>query len=341
MASVVVTGGAGYIGSHIVRRLAASGWDVTVVDDLSEGHRAAVGSVALVEGDFGDPTVLEPLLEGEGVEYVVHMAAFCQVGESVANPARYYDNNVAKTLRLLDAARRLGVKGIVFSSSAAVYGDPVEVPITEEHPLSPTNPYGETKLVIENALAWFHRAYGLRYAALRYFNAAGAHPDGDLGEDHEPESHLIPRLLRSILDGGPPTPVFGEDYPTTDGTCVRDYIHVVDLAEAHVAALEALERGRVEAEAFNLGNGEGFSVRDVVDTVARVTGKTPPTERAPRRAGDPAILVAASERAGRRLGFEPRFPRLEDIVRTAWAWHRDHPKGYGDRVPLDGRSRGG
>ena len=331
MASVVVTGGAGYIGSHIVRRLAASGWDVIVVDDLSEGHRAAVGNVALVEGDFGDPAVVEPLLEGEGVEYVVHMAAFCQVGESVANPARYYDNNVAKTLRLLDAARRLGVKGIVFSSSAAVYGDPVEVPITEEHPLSPTNPYGETKLVIENALAWFHRAYGLRYAALRYFNAAGAHPDGDLGEDHEPESHLIPRLLRSVIDGGPPTPIFGEDYPTTDGTCVRDYIHVVDLAEAHVAALEALERDRVEAGAFNLGNGEGFSVRDVVDTVARVTGKTPPTERAPRRAGDPAILVASSERAGRRLGFEPRLPRLEDIVRTAWAWHRDHPKGYGDR----------
>jgi UDP-glucose 4-epimerase len=331
MASVVVTGGAGYIGSHIVRRLAASGWDVTVVDDLSEGHRAAVGGVALVEGDFGDPTVLEPLLEGEGVEYVVHMAAFCQVGESVANPSRYYDNNGAKTLRLLDAARRLGVKGIVFSSSAAVYGDPVEVPITEEHPLSPTNPYGETKLVIENALAWFHRAYGLRYAALRYFNAAGAHPDGDLGEDHAPESHLIPRLLRSVLDGGPPTPVFGEDYPTTDGTCVRDYIHVADLAEAHVAALEALERDRVEAGAFNLGNGEGFSVRDVVDTVARVTGKTPPTERAPRRAGDPAILVASSERAARRLGFEPRLPRLEDIVRTAWAWHRDHPKGYGDR----------
>jgi UDP-glucose 4-epimerase len=331
MASVVVTGGAGYIGSHIVRRLAASGWDVIVVDDLSEGHRAAVGNVALVEGDFGDPAVVEPLLEGEGVEYVVHMAAFCQVGESVASPARYYDNNVAKTLRLLDAARRLGVKGIVFSSSAAVYGDPVEVPITEEHPLSPTNPYGETKLVIENALAWFHRAYGLRYAALRYFNAAGAHPDGDLGEDHAPESHLIPRLLRSILDGGPPTPVFGEDYPTTDGTCVRDYIHVTDLAEAHVAALEALERNRVEAGAFNLGNGEGFSVRDVVDTVARVTGKTPPTERAPRRAGDPAILVASSERASRRLGFEPRLPRLEDIVRTAWAWHRDHPKGYGDR----------
>jgi UDP-glucose 4-epimerase len=331
MSSVLVTGGAGYIGSHIVRCLLGSGWDVTVVDDLSEGHRAAVGEAALVVGDFADPAVLDPLLLGERTEYVVHMAGFCQVGESVADPARYYDNNVVKSLRLLDAARRRGVKGIVFSSSAAVYGDPVEVPITEEHALSPTNPYGETKMAFENALAWFHRAYGMRYAALRYFNAAGAHPDGDLGEDHEPESHLIPRLLRSVLREGPPTPIFGEDYPTTDGTCVRDYIHVVDLAEAHVAALEALELGRIEAGAFNLGNGEGFSVRDVIETVATVTGEMPPTEKAPRRSGDPAILVASSERARRRLGFEPSFPRIEEIVRTAWVWHRDHPKGYGDR----------
>ncbi|MBZ5640540.1 MAG: UDP-glucose 4-epimerase GalE [Acidobacteriia bacterium] len=331
MASVVVTGGAGYVGSHVVRRLLGAGWDVIVIDDLSEGHRAAVGDATLVVGDFGDPAVLDPLLQGEKVEYVVHMAAFCQVGESVIDPARYYENNVAKSLRLLDVARRYGVKGLVFSSSAAVYGDPVEVPITEEHPLAPTNPYGETKLAFENALSWFHRAYGTRYAALRYFNAAGAHPDGDLGEDHEPESHLIPRLLTSILRGGPPTPIFGEDYPTTDGTCVRDYIHVADLAEAHVAALEALEKGRIEAGAFNLGNGEGFSVQDVIDTVARVTGEMPPTETAPRRGGDPAILVASANRALRRIGFDPAFPRLEEIVRTAWVWHRDHPAGYGDR----------
>jgi UDP-glucose 4-epimerase len=329
MSSVLVTGGAGYIGSHIVRRLVGSGRNVTVIDNLSAGHRAAVGGAPLVVGDFADPAVLEPLLRAERFEYVVHMAAFSQVGESVVDPARYYDNNVAKSLSLLDEARRHGVKGIVFSSSAAVYGDPVEVPITEEHPLKPTNPYGETKLAFENALAWFHRAYGMRYASLRYFNAAGAHPDGDLGEDHDPESHLIPRLLRSILEKGPPTPIFGEDYPTSDGTCVRDYVHVVDLAEAHVAALEALEHGRVEAGAFNLGNGEGFSVRDVIETVAKVTGEMPPTERAPRRDGDPAILVASSDRAARRLGFEPSFPRLEEIVRTAWAWHRDHPSGYG------------
>ncbi len=330
MASVVVTGGAGYVGSHVVRRLAASGWDVTVIDDLSAGHRAAIGNVALVEGDFSDPALLEPLLEAEGVEYVVHAAAFRSKGDA-ADPARLYDVNVAKTLRLLDAARRLGVKGIVFASAAAVYGDAVDVPITEEHPLAPTSAYGETKLVIERALGWFHRAYGLRYATLRQFNAAGADPDGDLGEDHEPEVHLIPRLLRSILDGGPPTPIFGEDYPTTDGTCVRDYVHVSDLAEANVAALEALEKGRIEAEAFNVGNGEGFSVRDVVDAVRRVTGKEPPIEVAPRRGGDPGILVASSDRAARRLGFEPRFRRLEDIVRTAWIWHRDHPRGYGER----------
>jgi UDP-glucose 4-epimerase len=332
MASVLVTGGAGYVGSHVVRRLAGSGWEVTVLDNLSEGHRAAVSGATLVVGDFDDPALLEPLLQGEGIDYVVHLAASSQVGESVADPAPYYENNVSRTLRLLDAVRRYNVKGIVFSSAASIYGDAVDVPITEEHPASPTSPYGETKLAIENALAWFHRAYRTRYAALRYFNAAGAHPDGDLGEHHEPESHLIPRLLRSVVDGGPPTPVFGEDYPTSDGTCVRDYVHVMDLAEAHVVALEALERGRIEAGAFNLGNGEGFSVRDVIEAVARVTGQMPPTERAPRRAGDPAILVASSERAARRLGFKPAFPRLDEIVRTAWTWHRDHPRGYGDRA---------
>jgi UDP-glucose 4-epimerase len=331
MSSVLVTGGAGYIGSHIVRRLREAGWGVTVIDDLSAGHRVAVGDAALVEGDFADPALLDPLLGGERFAYIVHLAAFSQVGESVAEPARYYENNVSKSLKLLETARRYGVKGIVFSSSAAVYGEPVEVPITEEHPLAPTNPYGETKLAFENALNWFHRAYRTRYVALRYFNAAGAHPSGEIGEDHEPESHLIPRLIRSILDGGPPTPIFGEDYPTTDGTCVRDYVHVVDIAEAHVAALDVLERGKIDAGAFNLGNGEGFSVRDVVETVTKVAGQRPPTERAPRRPGDPAILVASSQRAVKRLGFEPSYPGLEEIVRTAWAWHRDRPKGYGDR----------
>jgi UDP-glucose 4-epimerase len=325
---VVVTGGAGYIGSHIVRRLREAGRQVVVVDDLSSGHRAAVAGVPLIVGDFGDRDLLDELFGNHDVGVVVHMAASCLVGESMAHPARYYENNFVRSLRLLEAIRRYEATGIVFSSSAAVYGDPVDVPILESHPTVPTNPYGETKLAFERALGWYHLAYGVRYVSLRYFNAAGAHPDGDLGEDHRPETHLIPRLLRSLLDGGPPTPLFGDDYPTSDGTCVRDYVHVLDLADAHVLAVDSLERGTIEAESLNLGNGEGFSVLEVVEAVARVTGERPATERAPRRPGDPAILVASSERAARRLGWKPKHSRLDEIVRTAWIWHRSHPSGY-------------
>ncbi|HEX6851501.1 MAG TPA: UDP-glucose 4-epimerase GalE [Candidatus Polarisedimenticolaceae bacterium] len=331
MSDVLVVGGAGYVGSHVVRRLVEAGREVVALDDLSMGHRLAVGGVPFVEGNFGDAARLAGVLGGGGARWIVHLAASALVGESVADPAKYYANNLVNTLTLLDAARRHDVEGIVFSSTAAVYGDPVEVPIVEQHPCAPTNPYGETKLAIERALGWYHRAYGLKYVALRYFNAAGAHPSGEIGEDHDPETHLIPRLIGATLQGGPTVPIFGEDYPTSDGTCVRDYVHVVDLAEAHVRALDALERGAVEAEAFNLGNGEGFSVREVVDTVARISGRRPPVERAPRRAGDPAILVASSEKARRRLGWEPRFASLESIVRTAWDWHLARPGGYGDR----------
>ena len=332
MDAVVVTGGAGYVGSHIVRRLVEAGREVFIVDDLSEGHRRSIPEGAtLVEGDFGDAALLDSLLSGEKVAWVIHMAASALVGESVADPGPYYANNVSKSLVLLDAVRRHGLRGIVFSSSAAVYGEPTDVPIVEEQSCAPTNPYGETKLVFERALAWHHRAYGIRYAALRYFNAAGAHPSGEIGEDHDPETHLIPLLLRAVVKGGPAVPIFGEDYPTTDGTCVRDYVHVVDLAEAHVGALAALETSKLDAGAFNLGNGEGFSVRDVVEAVARVTGTPPPVERAPRRPGDPAILVASSARAAKRIGFRPAFRRLEEIVRTAWEWHRTHPDGYGER----------
>jgi UDP-glucose 4-epimerase len=336
---ILVTGGAGYIGSHIVRELGRAGGDVIVVDDLSEGHRAAVGDTPLVRGDFGDRVLLDRLL-GDDVGWVIHMAAFCQVGESMTDPATYYANNLARSLSLLDAVRAHEVKGIIFSSTAAVYGDPVEIPIPEEHPVRPTNPYGETKLAFERALAWYQCAYGTRFVALRYFNAAGAHPDGDLGEDHQPETHLVPRLLHAVLEDGSPVPIFGDDYPTSDGTCVRDYVHVMDLARAHVLALQALDRGSVEAEAFNLGNGEGFSVREVVETVGRITGSEPPTEKAPRRPGDPAILVASSAKAGRRLGWRPAFPTLEEIVRTAWAWHKANPSGYGDRrAGSEGRDR--
>jgi UDP-glucose 4-epimerase len=330
MGKILVTGGAGYIGSHIVRRLREVGDEVMVIDDLSQGHRDAVNDdVPLVEADFGDLDVLDARLGSGEIEFIVHMAAFCEVGESMVDPAAYYANNVSRSLALLERARRHGVRGIVFSSTAAVYGEPVELPITEAHSQRPTNPYGETKLAFERALDWHHRAYGIRYVALRYFNAAGAHPEGEIGEDHSPESHLIPRLLRAAQKkGSEPIPIFGDDYETEDGTCVRDYIHVVDLAEAHRLAIEAMRRGDVEGEAFNLGNGTGFSVRQVVDVVERVTGTRPPTRVAPRRPGDPARLVASSERIAKRLGWEPAFPGLEAITETAWNWHRRHPDGY-------------
>ena len=331
MGVVLVTGGAGYIGSHIVRRLLREGRDVVVVDDLSEGHAEAVPGARLLEGDFADPSLIEPVLRDEGVEFIIHMAALCLVGESVERPGKYYEVNVSRSLRLLDLAVRHGVRGMVFSSTAAVYGEPHTVPIAEDHKTSPTNPYGETKAALERALSWYGRAHGLAWVALRYFNAAGAHPDGDLGEDHDPETHLIPRLLQAAVRGGPVTPIFGTDYPTDDGTCVRDYVHVADLADAHVLAMEAMRSGSVSAEAINLGNGEGFSVREVLESVERVVGKVPATEETSRRPGDPAVLVASSERARQRLEWSPAFRSLDDIIRTAWEWHRTHPNGYGER----------
>jgi len=332
MGKVLVTGGAGYVGSHVVRTLLDAGSEVVVLDDLSFGHRAAAGKASFVEGDCGDASVLDRIMEGGTIDAVVHMAGLSLVGESMVEPARYYGNNVAKALTLLEAMRRHDVRAFVFSSSAAVYGEPQDVPIREEHPCLPTNPYGETKLAVERILGWYQRAYGIGYAALRYFNAAGAHASAEIGEDHgERETHLIPRLILSTLRGGPPTPILGEDYPTSDGTCVRDYVHVMDLAEAHALALAALERGSLQAGSFNLGNGEGFSVREVIAAVSKVAGCPPPTERAPRRQGDPAILVASAERANRRLGWSPRSSSLDTIVRTAWAWHEGRPQGYGDR----------
>jgi UDP-glucose 4-epimerase len=332
MGRVLVTGGAGYVGSHVVRRLVEGGHAVTVLDDLSMGHRAAVGRAELIEGDCGDASVLDAIFRAEGTEAVVHMAGSCLVGESMGEPARYYANNVGKTLSLLDAMRRHEVKSFVFSSSAAVYGEPQDVPIREDHPCRPTNPYGETKLAVERILDWYHRAYDIGYAALRYFNAAGAHVSAEIGEDHiGNETHLIPRLIEGALRGTPATPILGEDYPTSDGTCVRDYVHVSDLAEAHALAVAALIRGSLQAGSFNLGNGEGFSVREVVAAVAKVAGSPPPTERAPRRQGDPAILVASAERAVKRFGWSPKSASLATIVETAWAWHAAHPNGYGDR----------
>ena len=299
-----------------------------MLDNLSTGHREAVGGAVLVEADFGETAVLDELLGQRRIEFIVHMAASCEVGQSVADPAAYYANNVTGSLALLDAARRHGVSGVVFSSSAAVYGEPERIPIDEDHPQRPTNPYGETKLAFERALDWYHRAYGISYVALRYFNAAGAHPRGDIGEHHANESHLIPRLLQAATEDGEPTPIFGDDYPTRDGTCVRDYVHVVDLARAHVRAVESVRNGGMTGEALNLGNGEGFTVREVVETVGNVVGRRPATRAAERRPGDPASLVASSARAAERLGWCTEYASLEAIVRTAWDWHRRHPRGY-------------
>lgn len=331
MAKTLVTGGAGYIGSHIAQQLARAGRDVLILDDLSLGHRAALQGLPLVEADFGDRAVLDRLFGEHEVEWVIHMAALCEVGQSMQEPAAYYDNNLVRSLALLDAMREHRVRGLVFSSTAAVYGEPQQLPITEDHPQRPTNTYGETKLAFERALHWYHAAFGLRYVALRYFNAAGAQPDGEIGEDHAHETHLIPRLLRAVQRGAEPTPIFGVDYPTRDGSCVRDYVHVVDLAQAHLLALAALHDGKVAAEAFNLGNGAGFTVLEVVDMVQQVTGIRPATRVAARRPGDPASLVASAHRAAERLGWKPTYPTLDAIVRTAWEWHRRYPRGYEGR----------
>lgn len=327
---VLVTGGAGYVGSHVVRRLLASGRGVAILDDLRHGHRAAVEGVPLIRADIADREALERLHREHPFAAVIHLAADCLVGESMAAPSDYYRRNLIASLQLADNLRRLGVRRLVFSSSAAVYGDPSEVPIPEDHPCLPTNPYGETKLAFERALAWYREAYGFASIALRYFNAAGAHVAGGLGEDHEPESHLIPCMLAVALGRLPRLEIHGDDYPTPDGTCVRDYVHVDDLAEAHLLALQALESGDLGA-AYNLGSEHGHSVQEVLAAARHVTGHPIPAAIGPRRPGDPPVLVASSRRAKERLGWQPRIPEIEAIVRSAWEWHRARPQGYGDR----------
>jgi UDP-glucose-4-epimerase GalE len=325
---VLVTGGAGYIGSHTVRRLLAGGHDVTVFDNLSAGHRRAVPADRLVVGDLGDPAAVDAALAGRGIEAVVHFAAYCYVGESVTDPGKYYQNNTVNALALLDACRRHGVTRFVFSSTCATYGVPTAVPITEREKQLPINPYGNTKLAVERALADYAAAHGFGTCALRYFNASGASPDGDIGEDHDPETHLIPLVLQVALGQRSHIDVFGTDYPTPDGTCVRDYIHVDDLADAHVRALAAVRPG--EALAYNVGVGRGYSVREVVRTAEEVTGKPIAVREGPRRPGDPAELVADASLVRRELGWSPRYTDLRAVVATAWNWHRRHPHGYGD-----------
>lgn len=327
MSRVVVTGGAGYIGSHAVRALVAAGHAVAVLDDLSAGHAESVpAGVRLVRAAIHDVEAVRQLLIEHRADAVMHFAAWLAVAESVQKPLDYYQNNVVGTFGVLEAMRQAGVRRFVFSSTCAVYGEPSQVPIVETLDKHPINAYGETKLAIERALPHLERAYGLQWMALRYFNAAGAHPDGTIGEDHAVEVHLIPLAIQAAT-GGQPLKVFGEDYPTPDGTCQRDYIHVCDLAEAHLCALAALERGAPSA-AYNIGTGTPQSVRAVIDTVSRVVGTPVAWQAAPRRPGDPATLYAASDRAQRELQWTPRYADLEVIVRHAWQWHSSHPTGY-------------
>ena len=317
---VLVTGGAGYIGSHTAKALAKAGHEPLVLDNLSAGHRWAVKWGPLLEWDLADTELLPQLLEKERVEAVMHFAASLLVGESVEKPRKYFWNNVVNTLHLLDAMLEAGVKRIVFSSSAAVYGNPLQVPIPENHPKEPVNPYGETKLAMERALKWYGNAYGVRWVALRYFNAAGADPEGELGECHEPEAHLIPLTIQAALGQRPSVEIYGADYPTADSTAVRDYIHVTDLADAHVRALEYLASGG-ESRALNLGTGHGCSVCEVIQAVGKISPNPVPFREGPRRVGDPPVLVADATNAGKILAWKPQRSELGSIIQDAWKWH--------------------
>jgi UDP-glucose 4-epimerase len=326
--SVLVTGGAGYIGSHAVKAVRAAGQDAVIYDNLSAGHRAAAAAAGapLEEGDIRDVARLREVMRAHQVDAVMHFAASLSVAESVRNPIAYYENNVAGAMAVLRAMAESQVPHLIFSSTAATFGIPVETPITEQHPQRPINAYGETKLAVERALPHFERAYGIRSVTLRYFNAAGADPGGVLGEDHHPEEHVIPRAIDAALGRGT-FAIFGDDYETPDGTCLRDYVHVSDLAAAHILALDSLRAGG-ESAAYNLGNGRPTSVREVVDAVARVTGHAVPVTSGPRRPGDPGVLYASSDRIRRTLGWTPQYEDIDVIVDTAWRWRKSHPGGY-------------
>ncbi|QDT67453.1 UDP-glucose 4-epimerase [Planctomycetes bacterium MalM25] len=334
---ILVTGGAGYVGSHAVKRLVAGGHDVWVIDNLVYGHRACVEALGLpaerfIEGDLTERPLVEKLLKENGIEAVMHFAAYAFVNESVTDPAKYYQNNVVGTLSLLEAMRAVGVKNVVFSSTCATYGVPERVPIPEDHPQAPINPYGFTKLVIEHALQDYHHAYGFSYAALRYFNASGAAEDGTIGEDHTPETHLIPLILQVALGQREHITIFGTDYPTPDGSCIRDYIHVDDLADAHLAAIEKLATAGDEGLAIrcNLGTGVGSSVREVIAACEKVTGGPIKTLEGQRREGDPPELVGDPSGAERMLGWRAQRTDIAETVGSAWKWHSAHPDGYGD-----------
>lgn len=322
--NVLVTGGAGYIGSICVEELINAGHAVTVLDNLSEGHRSAIDARAqFVEGNLGDAPTVHRVIKDSKAEAIIHFAAHALVGESMENPGKYFRNNVGWGLELLDAAVKNNVRKFVFSSTCATYGPPDRVPMTEDLPQRPINPYGESKLMFEKMLLWYQKIFGLEFVGFRYFNAAGA--SKKYGEHHRVETHLIPNVLKVPLGQATQCDIYGTDYPTPDGTCIRDYIHIIDLAQAHMLAMQPGKQGF-----FNLGNGEGYSVREVIKTCEKVSGKSIPAVEKPRRPGDPPRLVAGAEKAFSELGWKPRYPKLEDIVGSAWEWHKAHPKGYAD-----------
>ncbi len=326
-ASVLVSGGAGYIGSHVVLELIRKGYKVHVLDDLSQGHRDSVPSDIITVGDISDGELLKSVVREREINAVMHFAAKTLVSESVENPRKYMNDNTVKTFQFLNCLMDEGVEKFVFSSTAAVYGEPEEVPITEEHPKNPVNMYGESKLMLEKILKYYDSAYKLRYISLRYFNASGAELEGRIGEDHDPETHLIPLVLQAALGKREFVEIYGTDYPTRDGTCVRDYVHVLDLAQAHVKALDALLKG-CRSEAYNLGSERGFTVKEVIETASRVTGIDIPYRPAARRPGDPSALIASSKRIKTELGWAPQYDDLEVIVETAWKWHKNNPDGF-------------
>lgn len=324
---ILVVGGAGYIGSHMCKLLREQGLPHLVFDSLEKSKPASIPGSQLIVGDVRDPKSIARVFAEFPIDLVMHFAAYTEVGESVREPSKYYWNNVYGVHVLLDTMREAGVDKFVFSSTAAIFGEPIRTPIDEDHPKSPTSPYGETKLVVERMLSAFDRAYGLRSVCLRYFNAAGADPDGIIGEDHDPETHLIPSAILAAMGKRPPLQVFGTDWETRDGTCVRDYIHIIDLATAHLRAVEHLRQGG-ESRQYNLGNGTGFTVREVIDTVVEVVGVAVPHENAPRRPGDPGTLIAGSERIMRDWNWRPQYPSLREIVEHAYLWRKANPDGY-------------
>lgn len=327
--NILITGGAGYIGSHVVKELKGTENKIVVFDNLQKGHEDSIKGVSFIEGDLSDKELLDDTMKDFNIDAVIHLAADSLVGESMENPKKYYKNNVSNGITLLNIMVENNVKYIVFSSTAAVYGKPDSTPITEENETKPTNVYGETKLIFENMLKRYENAYGIKYISLRYFNASGADESGKIGEDHNPESHLIPIVMQVLLGQRDKIYIFGDDYETRDGTCIRDYIHVTDLANAHILALKSLENVN-KSNIFNLGNGKGFSVKEVIDMIEKVTGKEIKKEISDRREGDPDVLIASSDKIKKELGWKPKFNDLESIIKTAWKWHKNNPDGYED-----------